>query len=59
MPSHPDRVRKNYEDRIAFTFKGIPFHVCDKAPRYPPIALLTPDMKICPYCHKEINKDVQ
>ena len=66
MPSHPDRVRKNYDigydfakkestSRVAFTFKGISFHVCDKAPKYPPVSLITPNMSNCPYCGENVK----
>ena len=54
-PSHPDRVRRNYQKRIAFIFKDIPFHICEKAPLYPPIYLLNSNMKECPYCFEKIQ----
>lgn len=58
MPSHQDRVRRNYEEskKTVITFKGIPIHTCDKAPKDPPLHILTPDMEICPFCLEKIDR---
>jgi len=56
MPSHPDRVRRNYEPKIVIKFKDIPIHICDKAPLNPMtfIDSRLMDSGRCPFCFKEL-----
>lgn len=39
---------------IPITLKGIPIHICEKAPRNTPY-LVPRNWKVCPFCGKEIN----
>lgn len=38
-------------------FKGIPLHVCDKAPRDKPVLLNTKLFTICPYCGQKLEEN--
>jgi hypothetical protein len=60
MPSHPDRVRKNYEvdKKTIIYFGGVPIHTCDKVPKNQPVWMLTPGMTQCPFCFEKIDKKI-
>jgi NAD-dependent SIR2 family protein deacetylase len=47
-----------YEKETSLTLRGIPIHVCEKAPK--DIIHLHPSLKItkCPYCDESFKKNV-
>jgi hypothetical protein len=42
-------------EAVTLTFKGIPVHVCEKAPKDKPYLLDPRFLRICPFCQQEMT----
>lgn len=60
MPSHPDRVRRNYieKKKTDIYFRDIKIHSCSKAPKDPPLYMINRYSTHCPFCGERLEINV-